>query len=300
MSNTNQRKIILPITSTTEDDMIDASSYFVEIFQDFRKPYVKANQQYKMNIMQRVLDRLEEDGASVWRRLPEDDDASLEEITDPMKVKTQLLKAFAKHEEHMRRQLHTTSKLFDTKPPAKRKPNRPSVEATSSICKKQKPPSPPLGMIVSSAITTTTRHGRRIRPPAKHRDDNYDHYDNQEEEEEEEQDHSLTSSSKGWRLYQAPSMVDSAPKEDLELFFNVFGHRRVPPGWIGNRELADYVSWQRHLTRERALRYHNSDELVVSENEEDCVSWKLMRTDSEDEERYHVGTQEEEGEWIVV
>jgi hypothetical protein len=264
-----------------------------------------------MNIMQRVLDRLEEDGASVWKRLlPEDGgDVSLQEITDcSMKVKTHLLKAFAKYEEHMRQQQHTTSKLFESKPPAKRKQpnNRPSMEAaaTSSICKKQKqpPPSPPLGMIVSSAITTTTRHGRRIRPPAKHRDDNYDHHDNQEEEEEEEeeQDHSLTSSSKEWRLYQAPSLVDSAPKEDLELFFQVFGHRRVPPGWIGNRELADYVSWQRHLARERALRYHNSDELVVSENEEDCVSWKLMRTDSEDQERYHVDAQEEDGEWIVV
>lgn len=55
-------------------------------------------------------------------------------------------------------------------------------------------------------------------------------------------------------------------------FYNVFGHGNVPPGWIGNVELAEYVSWQRHLFRERQLHYSEnySSSTSVSEGTPDC------------------------------
>ena len=168
--------------------------------------------------------------------------------------------------------------------------------------------------------TPTTRVGRRIRRPARHRFSDDSASSSSEEEDDDDgansdnnsigsgsknkkrrrkrrnPDDASTSSSSSedsetnnpsnsnntqWRAYEAQRIVPTQ-KAALKRFQRTFGHSNVAPGWIGNPSLAQYVSWLRHVKRERELDYN--DDIAGSKNGDiddmyfiaSDVKWKVM------------------------
>ena len=153
----------------------------------------------------------------------------------------------------------------------------------------------------SSPNTKTSRSGRTIRKPAKHGesyrtsgvagggsatadDANHPHH---------------PPGSGPWKLYHPPPLFTEAPQEAMDLYQKTFGNLQVPPGWIGDVELAEYMSWQRHLQRERDYGYYKGGSSSPSSNNAPPLQeitdrpWKVVGDDGIEE-------QTEDTEWIVV
>jgi hypothetical protein len=278
MSNDN--RIILPI-----DKDHTKTPYFSKIFQRFRHKYKKANTQYKAKLMPKILDYLEENGASFWNQTDGDDSELLERVTNPIHLQKVLLNAFALCEQESRARQKNEEKRSSSSPETEKRkrfgsptvaPFSTTTATTLSMPSKKLKTSPPCSSSLISETpsiivpTKSTRSGRTIRRPIRHRDSS----ENDDDDDE-------------WRLYKAPAM--EVPKADLERFQRTFGHLDVPPGWVGSLDLAAYMSLQRHLARERDLRYHSVRPKV---NVPHRTKWKLVDEPKNDEE--------EDDDWLII
>ena len=258
-------QLILPYNNQDDDyDDYQEDPMFARLFQMFRKSYIKANQSYKSRVMDRCVAFLQQENIQVFTQQGD----LIESLPQVHEI---LLDTFSKNEERMRSLERTMTS--SNSPQKKKAANRKSATTTtttssnaSTSSNKKPKPSPPLApttmTTTATAETTTTsssrarRLGRRIRKPAKHKFDDFGYDD-------EEDDHSQDETeSKQWRLYRAPPREH---KDDaLERYARVFGHTRIVPGWVGDTELSDYMSWQRQMARERACGYHLVPQAVVA------------------------------------